>query len=912
MLLLLSSPSSYSYSYSYSSPSSSVVADAFVLNNSNGSSNNNKYYNCFSNRAARFRTTSARTSRETPMRRNCIPTSSFSTTITAATKATKATTSSSSSSSSSSSPRTLLSSTISRRILHRHDAAVNGFVVVEQRESETATSAGLSNTSQADDEEEEEEENDGSSSSSGGDQNQTETITTTTTMFDLLVGAVTKCLLESDKRRDAKGGGGPSTNSGQQQQRRLVSSSATNWINDEQSFIVQRLLDKCEIKLPNSRTGVNRDDASSFLRWMKATPVPAIVDLSTPYVRQAATTAAAKEGRRNSDDILLSDVNLQLIDQTKTQFLNRIICRLILLPSGTPLSEPLWEPPASLVYGKLLYGGVTRYRQIVSSSSSSSSSMTQRIRKAGERTEIKSSTKSTSTTWIQYGGTQRMYEGVDIGPACVLEVVLLPRGTTSSATAAAAASPATATNYSPSRRKTGNNNNNNGDGNGDRTTNDESMVVRQDSDMTIYNFAWSPQDMFEMVDLVGEDEDEDSRSQNHKDGGNINDFTPISQSGKDRNDAFENEFRNAVGGLQPQIDAIVRRVLDGRVLRPVDIADSSDINNSNDTATSSGMDTTTPATAEDETTAALAQASLEARELEILGLTPVRGLLLYGPPGTGKTLLARQIAKALRARAPKIVSAPELLDRWVGGSEKLVRQLFADAEAELASVNGDVTKSALHVIVIDEIDAVFRKRSAGTDSGEQTRASVVNQILAKLDGVNSIDNVLMVGMTNRRELLDEALLRPGRLEVQIEVPLPDREGRREILQIHFDALRRKGRLSRPLCCAIDGIPHSSSSHQAGKQQTPKESPLSSSAGDQTRERKRDKFKNGVKTMFRSVIRSYPDLAEETNGFSGADLAGLVRSAGSLALARARQDGSGLDGLLITLEDARAAIREVKV
>ena len=84
------------------------------------------------------------------------------------------------------------------------------------------------------------------------------------------------------------------------------------------------------------------------------------------------------------------------------------------------------------------------------------------------------------------------------------------------------------------------------------------------------------------------------------------------------------------------------------------------------------------------------------------------------------------------------------------------------------------------------------------------------------------------------------------------------------------------------------------------------------AEEQGKERKRDKFKKGVKTLFRSVIRSYPDLAEETNGFSGADLAGLVRSAGSLALARARQDGSGLDGLLITLEDARAAIREVKV
>ena len=142
-------------------------------------------------------------------------------------------------------------------------------------------------------------------------------------------------------------------------------------------------------------------------------------------------------------------------------------------------------------------------------------------------------------------------------------------------------------------------------------------------------------------------------------------------------------------------------------------------------------------------------------------------------------MLARQIARALRARAPKIVSAPELLDRWVGGIEKLARGLFAEAAAELAACGGDATKSALHVVVIDEIDAVFRKRSSAEDSGESTRASVVNQILAKLDGVDTINNILLIGMTNRRELLDSALLRPGRLEVQIEVPLPDQEGRRE-------------------------------------------------------------------------------------------------------------------------------------
>jgi vesicle-fusing ATPase len=234
-----------------------------------------------------------------------------------------------------------------------------------------------------------------------------------------------------------------------------------------------------------------------------------------------------------------------------------------------------------------------------------------------------------------------------------------------------------------------------------------------------------------------------------------------------------------------------------------------------------------------------------------------------------RTALAREISKALRARTPKIVSAPELLDRWVGGSERLIRSLFSDAEAEMLACDGDETKSALHVIVIDEIDAVFRKRSSAEDSGEATRSSAVNQILAKLDGVNSIPNVLLIGMTNRRELLDDALLRPGRLEVQIEIPLPNKEGRREIFKIHFDALRGKGRLSRPLCQAIDGM-------MVSKNTDTQKSTY------EKQERKREKIERFIK---RTVVRTHFDLASDTvtGGFSGADIAGLVRCAGSIAL-----------------------------
>ena len=235
----------------------------------------------------------------------------------------------------------------------------------------------------------------------------------------------------------------------------------------------------------------------------------------------------------------------------------------------------------------------------------------------------------------------------------------------------------------------------------------------------------------------------------------------------------------------------------------------------------------------------------------------------------------------------------ELLDRWVGSSEKLIRELFKDAEAELAACNGDPTKSALHVIVIDEIDAVFRKRSSSEDSGETTRASAVNQILAKLDGVNAIPNVLLIGMTNRRELLDSALLRPGRLEVQVEIPLPDKEGRREILKIHFDSLRKKGRLSKPLCYAIDGVRGS----------------VDGEIDEKITKSKRQKLKRFIS---KSISFSNYDLAADsvTGGFSGADIQGLVRCAGSIALARARKLNYGVEDLQVTLDDVKLALLEV--
>ncbi|KAL1922968.1 uncharacterized protein VTP21DRAFT_9344 [Calcarisporiella thermophila] len=171
--------------------------------------------------------------------------------------------------------------------------------------------------------------------------------------------------------------------------------------------------------------------------------------------------------------------------------------------------------------------------------------------------------------------------------------------------------------------------------------------------------------------------------------------------------------------------------------------------------------------------------------VEKLGIQHVRGILLYGPPGTGKTLMARQIGKMLNAREPIVVNGPEILNKYVGQSEENVRKLFAEAEKEYKQKGDD---SSLHIIIFDELDAICRQRGGRADS-TGVGDSVVNQLLAKLDGVEQLNNILIIGMTNRLDMIDEALLRPGRLEVHIEVGLPDEKGRQQILKIHTAKMR---------------------------------------------------------------------------------------------------------------------------
>jgi len=148
-----------------------------------------------------------------------------------------------------------------------------------------------------------------------------------------------------------------------------------------------------------------------------------------------------------------------------------------------------------------------------------------------------------------------------------------------------------------------------------------------------------------------------------------------------------------------------------------------------------------------------------------------RGILLWGPPGTGKTLLAKAVAAQARANFIA-VNGPELLSKWVGASEQAVRELFTKAR-----------QAAPCVIFMDEIDSLAPARgSFSSDSGVSDR--VVGQLLTELDGLQDCPHVLLIGATNRPEALDPALLRAGRLDLQIKVDLPDQTSRLSILQVH--------------------------------------------------------------------------------------------------------------------------------
>jgi len=148
-----------------------------------------------------------------------------------------------------------------------------------------------------------------------------------------------------------------------------------------------------------------------------------------------------------------------------------------------------------------------------------------------------------------------------------------------------------------------------------------------------------------------------------------------------------------------------------------------------------------------------------------------KGILLHGPPGTGKTLIAKALAKMTESNFISI-KGPELLSKWVGESEKGVREIFRKAR-----------QAAPCIIFLDEVDALVPRRGSGGSDSHVTE-NVVSQILTEIDGLEELNNVLIIGATNRLDIVDEALLRPGRFDRIIKVPNPDEKARQHIFEIH--------------------------------------------------------------------------------------------------------------------------------
>lgn len=224
---------------------------------------------------------------------------------------------------------------------------------------------------------------------------------------------------------------------------------------------------------------------------------------------------------------------------------------------------------------------------------------------------------------------------------------------------------------------------------------------------------------------------------------------------------------------------------------------------------------------------------------EYVNVEAPKGILLHGPPGTGKTMIAKALATMTDSNFISI-KGPELLSKWVGESEKGVREIFRKAR-----------QAAPCIIFLDEVDALVPRRSSG-DSGSHVTENVVSQILTEIDGLEELHNVLIVGATNRLDIVDEALLRPGRFDRIIEVPNPDSKGREQIFKIHS-----------------------------------KKKPLSSDV-DITK------------------------IVELTNGFSGAEIAAVANRAAILALKRhVNTKSKNIKDIKITQQDILDSIEKVK-
>lgn len=164
---------------------------------------------------------------------------------------------------------------------------------------------------------------------------------------------------------------------------------------------------------------------------------------------------------------------------------------------------------------------------------------------------------------------------------------------------------------------------------------------------------------------------------------------------------------------------------------------------------------------------------------EKVGITPPKGVLLVGPPGCGKTLLAKAVANHTDATFIRMVGS-ELAQKYIGEGGRMVRELFSLAKEKSPSI-----------IFLDEIDAIGAKRLDGSTSGDREVQRTLMQLLAELDGFDALNDVKIIAATNRPDILDDALLRPGRFDRVIEIPLPEDASRKSILSVHLKGMNTK-------------------------------------------------------------------------------------------------------------------------
>ena len=337
--------------------------------------------------------------------------------------------------------------------------------------------------------------------------------------FETIAGNIALCLVQSDLKRD-EGRDGAST-------------GWTAWIDEASAFGLQKCLDAVGListKSAKANTKTNhdnflllqqQDETRRWIQWIKTSPSPMIFELSDELRRQVNTT--------------LHSTVLDRIDSDHESFLRRVGCRLIALPSGETLSTNLQTPPGAMVYGKLLMGGVTRYRLI---GSSRTNAAPRAKRRAGERQLIATGDNVVVPSWLQYGGPERNYQAVDMGFCLLMEFTLLPKGL------------------------------------------EQPLLVDIDDtipqEMMIGNIPWKPDHILDFGDIGSSDSSSSSSSSSSNSSSSSSDpqevetLTDAQQSDIERDGSkLESTFATAVGGLQPQIEEIVRRVLDGRVIRPV-------------------------------------------------------------------------------------------------------------------------------------------------------------------------------------------------------------------------------------------------------------------------------------------------------------------------------------------------------